>query len=63
MRLAHALLPLLLQAGWAAAQDLPANDRAVAFQGEQTCRPPTASPAAGDAGRGPDARCSPGPFP
>lgn len=38
MRLAHALLPLLLQACWAAAQDLPAAERAIAFQGEWTRR-------------------------
>lgn len=34
MKLAHALVPLLLQACWVAAQDVPGNDRAVAFQGE-----------------------------
>lgn len=38
MRLAHALLPLLLQACWATAQDLPAAERVIAFQGEWTCR-------------------------
>lgn len=34
MKPARALLPLLLQACWAAAQDVPGNARAVAFQGE-----------------------------
>lgn len=39
MRLAHALLPLLLQGCWTAAQDLPLAERAIAFQGEGTCHP------------------------
>lgn len=34
MKLARALLPLLLQACWATAQDVSGNARAVAFQGE-----------------------------
>lgn len=39
MRLPHALLPLLLQACWATAQDFPAADKAIAFQGEWTVPP------------------------
>lgn len=38
MRLPRALLPLLLQACWASAQDDPVASRAIAFQGEWTCR-------------------------
>lgn len=37
MRLAPVLLPLLLQACRVTAQDLPAAERAIAFQGEWAC--------------------------
>ena len=45
MRLPRALLPLLLQACWASAQDDPLASRAIAFQGEWTCRVCWARPA------------------
>lgn len=45
MRLPRALLPLLLQACWASAQDDTVASRAIAFQGEWTCRVCWARPA------------------
>lgn len=63
MRLVHALLPLLLQACGAPAQDLPAPDRAIAFQGEWTAALRLCLPLPGTLGGDQTPECSPGPFP